>query len=312
MAHDQQKSQKGQQLPTLAEDQAREHIEKLRWPKGPACVHCGSTNVYRVGGSNHRPGLLACRDCRGHFTVTVGTVMEDSHLPLSKWVGAFHLICASKKGISALQMQRQLGLGSYKTAWHLCHRIREAMKCEPAASMLSGIVQVDETYVGGKPRKYDGKEHKRGRGTSEIPVVALVETDGRAYSKPTKSVSSCNLKAMMEEAIQPTATIVTDDLNVYPATTAGFAGGHHTVNHSAGQYVHEGFTTNGAESFFALLKHGVYGTFHHVSAQHLSRYCAEFDFRWNGRKLMDSERRDLRIVGAEGKRLMYKRPTGST
>src|SRR4051812_16409197 len=133
MSRDQQKTQKGQQLPNLTEAEARQHIEAIRWPNGPVCPHCGSINVYRMGGKTIRDGLLACRDCKGHFTVTVGTVMEDSHLPLSTWVRAFHLMASSKKGISALQLQRNLGLGSYRTAWHLAHRVREAMRCEPAA-----------------------------------------------------------------------------------------------------------------------------------------------------------------------------------
>lgn len=136
MSKDQQKSQKGQAVPNLTEDQAREHIEKVRWPNGPICPHCGSVNVYRMEGETTRPGLLACRDCRGHFTVTVGTVMEDSHLPLSTWVKAFHFMTSSKKGMSALQLQRNLGIGSYRTAWFLAHRIREAMKCQPGSIML--------------------------------------------------------------------------------------------------------------------------------------------------------------------------------
>lgn len=134
------KSQKGQQVPDFTEDEAREFFESRRWPNGPGCLHCGSTNVYRVGGSNHRPGLLKCRDCQEQFTVTVGTVMEDTHLPLETWAKAFHLICSSKKGMSALQLQRNLGIGSYRTAWFLAHRIREAMRCEPAAAMLKGDV----------------------------------------------------------------------------------------------------------------------------------------------------------------------------
>jgi transposase-like protein len=125
------KSQKGQAVPDFTEPQARAYFEAMRWPNGPACVHCGSVNVYRLGGESQRPGLLECRDCKGNFTVTVGTVMEDSHLKLPVWAKAFHLIASSKKGMSALQLQRNLGLGSYRTAWFLAHRIREAMKSEP-------------------------------------------------------------------------------------------------------------------------------------------------------------------------------------
>lgn len=304
------KSRKGQQIPDFTEDEARAFFESRRWPNGPGCIHCGSTNVYRVGGSNHRPGLLKCRDCQEQFTVTVGTVMEDTHLPLATWAKAFHLICSSKKGMSALQLQRNLGIGSYRTAWFLAHRIREAMRCEPAAGMLKGDVQVDETYVGGKPRKGTGY-HKRGRGTSKAPVVVLVETSGKAHSQPVERIDAKTLRDAMEERVCPSARIVTDELSAYPNAVAGFAGGHETVCHSRDEYVNErGFHTNTAESYFALLKRGVYGTFHHVSKKHLHRYCAEFDFRWNGRTLQDSERRDEAVKGAEGKRLYYKQPTG--
>lgn len=259
-------------------------------------------------GKTIRPGLLACRDCEGHFTVTVGTVMEDSHLPLATWVRAFHLMTSSKKGISALQLQRNLGLGSYKTAWYIAHRIREAMRCEPVAELLNGSVQCDETFVGGKPRKGDGKVHKRGRGTKKVPVVALVETGGNVRSQPVEMVNSETLKAAMQENIHPSARIVTDDLSSYPIAAAGFAG-HETVNHSSGEYVNEsGFHTNEAESYFALLKRGVYGTFHHVGKKYLGRYCDEFSFRWNGRKLTDRERCDDAIRASEGKRLKYQGP----
>ncbi len=176
-------TQKGQGLPNLTENEAREHLESLLWPTGSVCPHCGGKDVYRLAGKGVRPGLLHCRKCREQFTVTVGTIFEDSHLPLATWVRAFHLMATSKKGISALQLQRNLGLGSYRTAWHLAHRIRLAMKCEPFAQALQGDVEVDETYVGGKPRPGTGY-HKRGRGTKKTPVVALVQRDGNAHCNP--------------------------------------------------------------------------------------------------------------------------------
>jgi transposase-like protein len=147
------KPQKGRAVVNWTEDHARAYFEGRRWPNGPACVHCGAVNVYRMGGEATRPGLLECRDCRKQFTVTVGTVMQDSHLPLSIWAKAFHLMVSSKKGMSALQLQRNLGLGSYRTAWFLAHRIREAMRAEPMAGALKGQVRCDETYVGGKVRR---------------------------------------------------------------------------------------------------------------------------------------------------------------
>lgn len=300
-----QRTQKDQHLQNLTEDQARDHIERLRWPNGPVCPHCSSISVYRMTGKSMRVGLLQCRDCDLQFSVTVGTVMEDSHLPLATWIRAFHLVTSSKKGISALQLQRNLGLGSYRTAWHLAHRIREAMRCEPVASLLRGSVQCDETFVGGKPRRGTGP-HKRGRGTKKVPVVALVETGGSVRSAPVQMVNGNTLREAMQNHVHPSARIVTDELSAYHKATRGFAG-HERVHHGAGQYVNDaGFHTNTAESYFALLKRGVYGTFHHVSRRHLGRYCDEFSFRWNGRKLTDRERCDAAIRGIEGKRLMYK------
>jgi transposase-like protein len=318
MAHDQQKSQKGQQMPVFTEDQAREYFESRRWPNGPACPHCGSVAVYRLGGEASRPGLLKCRDCKGQFSVTVGTVMEDSHLPLSKWALAFHFMTTAKKGMSALQLQRNLGLGSYKTAWFLAHRIREAMKCEPMAGMLKGTVQVDETYIGGKPRRVAGMPRNmrslagnaRGRGTDKAPVMVLVERGGKAHSRPVQRVDGKTLKGAIRELVHEESAIHTDEFGGYSGVGMHFMGSHKTVNHSAGEYSKNDVDTNTAESFFSLLKRGVYGTFHHVSKKHLPRYCAEFDFRWNGRELMDAERRDAAVKGAEGKRLMYREPVG--
>ncbi|HEX3357427.1 MAG TPA: IS1595 family transposase [Tepidisphaeraceae bacterium] len=307
-----QSSQKNQQVPNLTEDQARAHIEAIRWPNSPVCPHCGSVNVYRMEGKTIRPGLLACRDCRGHFTVMVGTVMEDSHLPLATWVRAFHFMATSKKGMSALQLQRNLGLGSYRTAWHLAHRIREAMRCEPVAGMLKGDVQVDEAYLGpsrhGKVRGPNDPKRKRGRGTDKQPVMVLVETNGKAHSRVIEKVNGAILKSAMEQVIHSSARIVTDECRSYPKAVANFAA-HSTVNHSVGEYQNaEGLNTNTAESYFGLLKRGLHGTFHHVSKHHLHRYCSEFDFRWNGRTASDTERRDAAVKGAEGKRLMYKQP----
>jgi transposase-like protein len=305
-------SQKGQSIPNFDEDQARKFFEDRRWPNGPVCPHdnCGSTDVYRIGGTGHRPGLFECRSCKGHFTVTVGTVMEDSHLPLSVWAKAFHLMATSKKGFSALQLQRNLGLGSYRTAWFLAHRIREAMRCEPIAGMLKGDVQADETWVGGKPRP--GSPDQRGKGiTKKQPVLVLVETNGRAQSQPIQSVSGATIYPIMKAIIDPSSRIVTDEATHYRHAGDGFAD-HAQVNHRADQYVTaDGFTTNTAESYFALLKRGHYGVYHHMSKKHLHRYCTEFDFRWNGRTFKDSERRDAAIKGAEGKRLFYKSPVGA-
>ncbi len=216
MAHDQQKSQKGQAVPNYTEDQARTYFESRRWPNGPVCVHCGSVNVYRLGGQSQRPGLIECRDCKGNFTVTVGTVMEDTHLSLATWAKAFHMMVSSKKGVSTLQLQRQLGLGSYRTAWFLAHRIREAMRCEPMNSKLHNTVEVDETYVGARRPRVKGTS-KSGRGTSKQPVMVLVERGegGKARSRVIAKVDGATLKGVSRnssarrERFQPTKTTPT-------------------------------------------------------------------------------------------------------
>ena len=301
-------SQKNQAVPELSESEAREHLEKLRWPNGPVCPHCGGIKSTRLEGTSSRPGLIQCNDCRKQFTVTLGTVLEDSHISLAKWIKGFHLMCSSKKGISALQLQRNLGLGSYKTAWHMAHRIRWAMKHD--MPMLLGTVEVDESYIGGKPRPGDGKIHKRGRGTSKAPIMVLVERDGSARCKPVDKVDAKNLKGAIIESVDPSAAIHTDELAAYNGIGTSFVGGHYTVNHANGEYARGDVMTNTAESFFSLIKRGVYGTFHHVSKQHLHRYCDEFGFRWTARKVTDSERRDKAIMQTEGKRLFYRQPAG--
>jgi len=294
----------------LTEDEARGMLEHIRWPKGIECPHCASTNIVRIEGkaTKVRDGLLRCKDCRKQFTVTVGTVMERSHITLRQWVQAFHSMCSHKKGVSALQLQRNLGLGSYRSAWHLTHRIRLAMKEDPLASLLKGIVEVDETYIGGKPRKgaNNGIPLKRGRGTKKAPVMAMVERDGNVISKPIKNVTAKTLKAAIREAVSEEAKIMTDEFKSYNGIEKDFKGGHDVVNHGLGEYAKGDINTNTAESFFALLKRGVNGTFHHISKKHLSKYCNEFSFRWDNRKVTDGERTENAINGFVGKRLMLK------
>jgi transposase-like protein len=302
------KTQKGQGVPELSEGEAREHIEKLMWPDGqPVCRHCGSVNAYKMQGTTCRPGLCRCRDCKKQFTVTVGTIFEDSHIPLAKWIKAFHLLATSKKGFSALQLMRNLGLGSYRTAWFMFHRVREAMRFEPMAGMLKGTVEVDETFVGGRPRKeFPGQTFKRGRGTKKAIVQVLVERGGNAYSTPIPNLTGNVVKGPIRHGVDPSATIMTDENPSYKGIGAEFAGGHGVVKHNIGEYANGDISTNQAESFFALLKRGHYGVYHKMSKKHLHRYSTEFNFRWNGRKMTDVERRDLAVAGAEGKRLTYK------
>ncbi len=297
------------QLARMTEDEAREYLEGIRWPNGPICPHCGSVEVTRLNGEAHRAGVLKCKACREQFTVTVGNIFESSHIPLVKWVMAFHLLCSSKKGISSLQLQRELGLGSYRTALFMTHRIREAMT-EHVDTALAGIVEMDEAYVGGKPRPGDGKIHKKGRGTSKTPVVAVVQRSGDSEATPVASVSIASLKSVAGENIAPGTVLITDDLNLYDRVGESFTGGHRSVNHTDGEYVrYENgvpIHTNTVESFFALLKRGHYGVYHSMSRKHLGRYCEEFSFRWDHRKMNDSDRTEAAIKAAEGKRLTYR------
>jgi len=297
------------ELTALTEDQAREYIEQIRWPDGPVCPHCGGTKTGGIAPNKDkkvRAGLYTCLSCMKQFTVTVDTVMADSHIPLRKWLIAFHLMTSSKKGASALQLQRNLGLGSYKSAWHLAHRIRLAMREGSICAPLQGVVEVDETYVGGKTR-----EGKRGRGSErKTPVVALVERDGRVRSKPVERVNGKTLKAAIRENVHKDSTIMTDEWGAYFGIGKEFNGGHEVVRHGKKEYVRGDAYTNTVESYFALLKRGVMGIFHHVSKHHLHRYCDEFSFRWNYRKVDDGERTVEAIKGVTGKRLTYK-PTFS-
>jgi len=294
----------------LTEDEARTILENIRWPNGPVCPHCGSDNTTRLNSKSSaktRDGVIQCNECRKQFTVTVNTIMHRSHITLRQWIQAFYSMCSHKKGVSALQLQRNLGLGSYKSAWHLAHRIRHAMKQDPFATLLKGVVEVDETYIGGKPRKTNNnsKKNKRGRGTKKTPVMVLVERDGKSVSKPIEKVNAKTLKTAIREFVSKASTIITDDWRSYVGIGKHFEGGHKVIKHSIGEYVKNGVSTNTAESYFSLLKRGVHGTFHSISKQHLFRYCDEFSFRWNHRKVTDGKRTESAIKGAIGKRLVY-------
>lgn len=297
------------QMSRLSETDVRSALEALRWPNGPVCIHCGDIeNVVRINGTapKVRAGLFRCKGCRKQFTVTVGTIFEDSHIPLRTWLMAIALMCSSKKGISALQLKRNLGLGSYQTAWFMAHRIRYAMTTEPLRSMLNGVVEVDETYVGGKSRR-----GIRGRGSErKTPVVALVERGGRVRARPIEHLSAKNLKGAIREYVRHDARIMTDDLPTYRGLKREFAD-HKAVKHSAEEYVKGDAHVNTAESFFALLKRGVHGTFHHISKRHLARYCHEFGFRWDRRKLTDGQRTVAALKATEGKRLLYRGLNGT-
>lgn len=295
------------------EDKAREHFEALSWPDGPFCPHCGETErVYRLSGKSHRPGLLHCNSCDQAFTVTVGSVMERSHIPLSKWALGFHLMASSKKGVSAKQLQRQLGLG-YRAAWFMAHRIRTAMT--PAkGGRLGGsgkVLESDETFVGGKAKT----AHKNKPIPRKHAVHALVERGGQVRAKHVADVTAKTLGEVLATQADKKSALHTDDSLANLSIGRDFAE-HKTVAHTLGEYVtKDGLAhTQTVESFFAIIKRGVTGSFHSVSEQHLQRYVDEFAFRWNTRSSLgieDTERAALAIKGAAGKRLTYQLPDKS-
>ena len=287
-------------------DKARAFLEQRRWPNGPVCPHCGGQEAYKLTpkpGSKKpvRPGVYKCKACEEQFTVTVNTIFEDSHIPLHKWLLAFHLLCASKKGMSAHQLHRMLGV-TYKTAWFMAHRIRYAMSQPSFAAKLKGVVECDETYVGGK-----GKTQHRGRATgkTKTPIVALVKRGGEVRSFPVTRVTAENLADVIRKNVDRTAHLCTDEFPAYDGIGHMFAA-HGRVKHSAGEYSRGYVHVNSAEGVFSILKRGLTGVYHQVGQHHLHRYLAEFDFRFNSRKVKDDERTLLALNQTSGKRLVLR------
>jgi transposase-like protein len=299
------------------EEAARAHFEALRWPDGPACPHCGSVNnATELKGKSTRAGVYKCRGCEKPFTATIGTSYESSHIPLHKWLLATHLMCASKKGISAHQLWRMLGFGSYRTAWFMAHRIREGMIDPMPEGGLGGankVVEIDETYVGGKEANKHAWKREPGRqgGKGKAPILSLVERDGSVRSYHVPNVTAQTLRPIIVKSVNKASYVMTDDALVYPAVMKDYAG-HGTVNHSAEEYVRAHFWhTNTVENYFSILKRGIVGTYHHVSETHLYRYAAEFDFRYNRRSglgVNDTDRAAAAVRGIAGKRLTYRQP----
>jgi transposase-like protein len=290
---------------------AREHLEQMRWPDGPVCVHCSGKNVYKLTakeGSKKpvRKGVYKCAECREQFTVTIGTIFEDSKIPLNKWLLAIHLLCASKKGMSAHQLHRMLGVG-YKTAWFMAHRIRYAMSQPPYTEKLRGAVEADETYVGGRQKGGFGRIINK----NKRPVFSIVKRGGDVRSFHVERVTAETLGGIIKKHVHSTSRLNTDEFAAYKSVGDMFAV-HHTVNHGRGEYVRGTASTNTVEGFFSLLKRGLNGTYHHVDETHLHRYLSEFDFRYNNRKIKDDERAAKALAGTVGKRLTLREPSSGT
>ncbi|MCF2513663.1 IS1595 family transposase [Sphingomonas sp. G124] len=285
-------------------EKAREYLESLHWPDGAVCPHCNLMNNTKVGGKTARPGLYMCNACRKQFTVTVGTIFEDSKIPLNKWLLAFRLINGGKKGISANEIKRHLGI-SYKSAWFMMHRIREAMQDD--GSPLGGpgkVVESDEAIVGGFKRK-----RLSGKIAPKKKIVTLVERGGSARSFHITNITHKNVRHALVTSAHRSSVLMTDDARFYNNIGREFAE-HHTTLHSNREFAKAGgIHSNTAENFFSIFKRGLVGTYHHMSAAHLHRYLVEFDFRYNTRKVSDAERTEEALKGARGKRLTYRQPS---
>jgi hypothetical protein len=315
------------------DEAAREHLETLLWPDGPICPHCGVVDeATLMQGKSHRPGLYQCNACRKPFTVTVGTIYERSHIPLHKWVYATHLMTASKKGISAAQLHRMLGFGSYRTAWFMAHRIREAMKGSSGKGPLGGegkIIEADETYFhkidNPSDLRHDGTPFKTGttrRGgrkytkygpSNKRAVVALVERGGKARIFHVAEANRETVEKIMHANASYESRLHTDESHIYKRMGKRFKM-HETVNHAAEEYARGDVTSNSAEGFFNVFKRGMTGVYQHCGEAYLSRYLVEFEFRHNTRTKLgvnDKERAALAIKGAQGKRLTYRLPSTS-
>ena len=305
-------------------EEARKWLEAQRWPDGPVCSHCGSLKATALQGHKHRSGLYQCNDCREQFTVTTGSVMERSKIPLNKWVMAMHLMGSSKKGMSAHQLHRMLGI-TYQSAWFLAHRIREAMKEDVKTSGPLGgegkIVEADETYYGRletprvcKQRRGRPYKHKKHGIASKRIVLGLVERGGKSRMMHLDTATTESIRTAIVQNASRRSELHTDESNLYIELGKEFAD-HHTVKHTAEEYVRyeadRVVHSNTIENVFSVFKRGMNGIYQHCGEAHLHRYLAEFDFRYNRRSALgveDAERAQDVARGAGGKRLMYRSP----
>lgn len=295
------------------------HVESIIWPDGPVCPHCGNCgNIYVLTGVRSKPskknpegierhGLKKCAECRKQFTVRIGTIFEESHIPLHKWLQAIHLMVSSKKGISSHQLHRVLEI-THKSAWFMSHRIREAMRSDGAVNFGNGggVVEVDETFIGTKYKKAEGA---RGYAHKNAMLSLVDRTTGRAKSIVVDDVTKATLLPILRENIAKEATVYTDEAKQYSGIAADFAG-HDFTTHSKGEYGRGAVHTNTIEGYFSIFKRGMKGVYQHCGKKHLHRYAAEFEFRYNNRAgngVEDVERGLITLKGAHGKRLTYRR-----
>jgi len=309
------------------EEKAIAYWESKRWPDGPICPHCGLVGeAYKLQGKSTRPGLWKCKGCRKPFTAKMRSIFEDSHIPMHKWMYAVHLMCSSKKGMSAYQFHRMTATFygekvSYRTAWFMFHRIRFAMTQHPLVEKLSGTIEVDETYVGGKLRVggYRKRPYMRDRGKKRVypsvvsnkaAVFSVLQRGGDVRSRHVERVTAENLRPIIDEMIAEDAHVMTDSSTVLGKALKNRT--HDQVNHVGKEYVRyengKCITTNSIEGYFSLLKRGIYGTYHQVGKPYLQQYLNEFDFRYNNRKITDAERTEAALKATEGKRLTLRRP----
>ncbi len=303
------------------EAEAYQFLETLRWNGSPVCPHCGNFGAYYLApangvqrktrtGSGSQRRVWKCKSCRRQFSVLTGTIFHGTKIPVRTWLFVVFEMCASKNGVSAREVERKYDMTA-KTAWFMVHRIREAMKREPLAGMLRGTIVADETFVGGKEKNKHAKDRdpsNRGRSTrTKTAVFSLIHPEsGEVRSRVVPDVDGMTLRKAIEEHVDPAESVLhTDAWSGYRLAGPQFSA-HETVDHSAGEYVREGVSTNAAEGYFSQLKRSIDGTHHHVSREHLDRYLAEFDCRYSTRKLTDDERTRLLVGQVGGRRLTYK------
>jgi transposase-like protein len=298
-----------QMLEVLPNDNAcRLFLEDLRWNGTPVCPHCGSVNEshYKLNTKGVFNGLYKCKDCRERLTVTVGTMFEGSHVPLRKWFIAIYIFTAHKKGISSIQLGKDLGI-TQKSAWFVLSRLRNNFQAKSDIK-FDGIIQCDESFLGGKNKnKHASKRTENAQGRSvkdKTPVFGMIENGDQVYTQVIADTKATTLKPIIEKLVEKGAIIVSDEWNGYTGLKKDYK--HTVVNHNGNEFKNDlGFHNNGIEGFWSLLKRGIYGIYHQVSPKHLNKYCDEFAFRYNTRKITDSEKFSLSLLKAES-RLTYK------